>query len=156
MRSLSLFEQHRRAGPSFCQEAHRGESMILSVEGALQTIAEYGAMHAIRKGQIRWLPKGMCRSGPIHPPDPRYCCLIDHRSRRFNPRPLHSICDRSYIRHSASASGAALDSSTGTGLALVRGPKWSTSFDEAMRRATPLFRAFRRFALHSCAPVERY
>jgi IS6 family transposase len=29
-----------------------------SVEGALQTVAGYQAMHAIRKGQIRWLPKG--------------------------------------------------------------------------------------------------
>ena len=29
-----------------------------SVEGALQTVAGYEAMHAIRKGQIRWLPKG--------------------------------------------------------------------------------------------------
>jgi transposase-like protein len=29
-----------------------------SVEGALQTIAGYEAMHAIRKGQIRWLAKG--------------------------------------------------------------------------------------------------
>jgi len=27
-------------------------------EGALQTVAGYEAMHAIRKGQIRWLPKG--------------------------------------------------------------------------------------------------
>ena len=29
-----------------------------SAEGARQTIAGYEAMHAIRKGQIRWLPKG--------------------------------------------------------------------------------------------------
>ena len=29
-----------------------------SVEGALRTIAGYEAMHAIRKGQIRWLKKG--------------------------------------------------------------------------------------------------
>ena len=29
-----------------------------SVEGAVQTVAGYEAMHAIRKGQIRWLPKG--------------------------------------------------------------------------------------------------
>lgn len=29
-----------------------------SVEGALQTVAGYEAMHAIRKGQIRWLRKG--------------------------------------------------------------------------------------------------
>ena len=29
-----------------------------SAEGALQTFAGYEAMHAIRKGQIRWLPKG--------------------------------------------------------------------------------------------------
>jgi transposase, IS6 family len=29
-----------------------------SVEGAVRTIAGYEAMHAIRKGQIRWLPKG--------------------------------------------------------------------------------------------------
>ena len=29
-----------------------------SVEGALKTIAGYEAMNIIRKGQIRWLPKG--------------------------------------------------------------------------------------------------
>jgi hypothetical protein len=29
-----------------------------SAEGAMQTVAGYEAMHAIRKGQIRWLPKG--------------------------------------------------------------------------------------------------
>ena len=29
-----------------------------SPEGAVQTVAGYEAMHAIRKGQIRWLPKG--------------------------------------------------------------------------------------------------
>ena len=29
-----------------------------SVEGAVQTVAGYEAMHSIRKGQIRWLPKG--------------------------------------------------------------------------------------------------
>lgn len=29
-----------------------------SAEGALRTVAGYEAMHAIRKGQIRWLPKG--------------------------------------------------------------------------------------------------
>ena len=29
-----------------------------SVNGALHTIAGYEAMNIIRKGQIRWLPKG--------------------------------------------------------------------------------------------------
>jgi transposase-like protein len=29
-----------------------------SVDGALSTIAGYEAMNIIRKGQIRWLPKG--------------------------------------------------------------------------------------------------
>ena len=29
-----------------------------SVDGALKTIEGYEAMHMIRKGQIRWLPKG--------------------------------------------------------------------------------------------------
>jgi len=29
-----------------------------SVEGACRTIAGYEAMHAIRKGQVRWVPKG--------------------------------------------------------------------------------------------------
>lgn len=29
-----------------------------SAEGALRTIEGYEAMHLIRKGQIRWLPKG--------------------------------------------------------------------------------------------------
>jgi len=39
-------------------------------------VAGYEAMHTIRKGQIRWLPKGCCRSGPIHPADPRHGRLI--------------------------------------------------------------------------------
>jgi transposase-like protein len=29
-----------------------------SVEGACRTIKGYEAMHAIRKGQVRWVPKG--------------------------------------------------------------------------------------------------
>ncbi len=39
---------------------HRFETIILprSVEGAVQTVAGYEAMHAIRKGQIRWLATG--------------------------------------------------------------------------------------------------
>jgi IS6 family transposase len=31
---------------------------LRSVEGAIRRVAGYEAMHAIRKGQIRWLPKG--------------------------------------------------------------------------------------------------
>jgi transposase, IS6 family len=45
-----------------------------SAEGALQTVAGYEAMHAIRKGQIRWLPKGDV-VGQV-PADARHCCLI--------------------------------------------------------------------------------
>ena len=29
-----------------------------SVQGAVNTIQGYEAMHMIRKGQVRWLPKG--------------------------------------------------------------------------------------------------
>jgi WD40 repeat protein len=37
---------------------------------------------------------GCFRSGPIHPADPRHCCLITGFAG-FNPRPLHAVCDRS-------------------------------------------------------------
>ena len=39
-----------------------------SAEGPLRTIEGYEATHLIRKGQIRWLPKGeRSRPAPIHP-----------------------------------------------------------------------------------------
>jgi len=69
-----------------------------SVDGALQTVAGYEAMHAILKGQIRWLPKGdVVGQVPIHPAESS-ALPPDHRSRRFNPRPLHAVCDRSLQR----------------------------------------------------------
>jgi transposase-like protein len=39
-----------------------------SVEGALNTIDGYEAMHMIRKGQVRWLVKGdvLCQRAFIH------------------------------------------------------------------------------------------
>jgi len=92
--ALSLFEQHHRAEPSLYQEAHRSEFGFRSVEGAVQTVAGYEAMHAIRKGQIRWLAKGMLSvrsnssSGSLVSPP-------DHWSRRFDPPTPHAICDTS-------------------------------------------------------------
>jgi transposase-like protein len=64
-----------------------------SVGGGLQTVAGYEAMHAIRKGQIRWLPKGILsvRSNSSSGSS----ALSDHGFRRFNSRPLHAVCDRS-------------------------------------------------------------
>jgi transposase, IS6 family len=63
MPTLSLFEQtylnnmveqdHR-----FTKKRIAASLWFRSVEGAVQTVAGYKAMHAIRKGQIRWLPKG--------------------------------------------------------------------------------------------------
>jgi transposase, IS6 family len=40
------------------QKADRGESWLSVSRGAWRTIKGYEAMHLIRKGQIRWLPKG--------------------------------------------------------------------------------------------------
>ena len=39
-----------------------------SLDGALSTIAGYEATHMIRKGQIRWLPKGHRRASSIREP----------------------------------------------------------------------------------------
>jgi transposase, IS6 family len=50
----NIFEQD----PRFIKKRIAASLWFRSVEGALQTVAGYEAMHAIRKGQIRWLPKG--------------------------------------------------------------------------------------------------
>jgi PadR family transcriptional regulator PadR len=43
-----------------------------SFDGACRTIQGYEVMHMIRKGQVRWLPKGGCsRAGAVHSSDPR-------------------------------------------------------------------------------------
>ena len=64
MPTLSLFEQHHHLN-NIIEQDHRLIKKCIaaslgfrSVEGALQTVTGYEAMHAIRKGQIRWLPKG--------------------------------------------------------------------------------------------------
>jgi transposase-like protein len=49
----NIIEQDHR----FIKKRIAASLWFRSVEGALQTIAGYEAMHAIRKGQIRWLPK---------------------------------------------------------------------------------------------------
>jgi transposase-like protein len=50
---------------------------VRSAEGAWRTIEGYEAMHEIRKGQIRWLPKGdVVPAAPIHPHTFRYRCVI--------------------------------------------------------------------------------
>src|ERR1700674_3309950 len=50
----NIIEQDHR----FIKKRIAASLWFRSVEGALQTVAGYEAMHAIRKGQIRWLPKG--------------------------------------------------------------------------------------------------
>jgi hypothetical protein len=54
----TLFEQHHRTGPSLHQEADNASLGLRSAEDACRTIEGYKAMHAIRKGQIRWVAKG--------------------------------------------------------------------------------------------------
>jgi transposase, IS6 family len=50
----NIVEQNHR----FIKERIAASLWFRSLEGAVQTVAGYEAMHAIRKGQIRWLPKG--------------------------------------------------------------------------------------------------
>jgi hypothetical protein len=54
-----LLKQHHRAGPSIHQEADRGEPRFPFGGGRLQNDRRLRgeAMHAIRKGQIRWVGK---------------------------------------------------------------------------------------------------
>jgi len=47
-----------RAGPPVHQKADHGESRLPFSGGAWRTIEGYEAMHAIRKGQVRWVAKG--------------------------------------------------------------------------------------------------
>ena len=61
-----------------------------SVEGACRTIAGYEAMHAIRKGQVRWVAKGdaVAQRQFIHTSS-----ASPHSSRRARmPSPLHARC----------------------------------------------------------------
>ena len=63
MPTLSLFEQHHlnnivEQDHRFIKKRIAASLWFRSAEGAMQTVAGYEAMHAIRKGQIRWLPKG--------------------------------------------------------------------------------------------------
>jgi len=56
--AITLFEQHHRAGPSLHQKADRGESWFSVSRRGVEDNRRLRAMHVIRKGQIRWLPKG--------------------------------------------------------------------------------------------------
>ncbi len=58
MPTLALSEQYHRAGSPVRQEAHCRRSVVSLRSSAVNTIQGYEAMHMIRKGQIRWLPKG--------------------------------------------------------------------------------------------------
>ena len=49
----NIIEQDHR----FIKKRIAASLWFRSVDGALRTIAGYEAMHMIRKGQIRWLPK---------------------------------------------------------------------------------------------------
>jgi transposase-like protein len=50
----NIIEQDHR----FIKKRIAASLWFRSAEGALRTIKGYEAMHLIRKGQIRWLPKG--------------------------------------------------------------------------------------------------
>ena len=77
MPTLSLFEQHRRAGPSFYQEAYRGESMV-PFSGRRTTDGCWlrGDARDPKGTNPMASQGGCCRSGAIHPSDPRHCRLI--------------------------------------------------------------------------------
>jgi transposase-like protein len=50
----NVLEQDHR----FIKKRIAASPWFRSVDGALNTIAGYEAMHMIRKGQVRWLAKG--------------------------------------------------------------------------------------------------
>ena len=100
----NIIEQDHR----FIKKRIAASLWFRSVEGALQTVAGYEAMHAIRKGQIRWLPKGML-SVRSNSSSGSSALSPDHRSRRFNPRHLHAVCDRSVEKTRLSRRIAALE-----------------------------------------------
>jgi transposase, IS6 family len=56
--AFSLPEQHHRADHRFVKKRITTSQGFRSVAGALSTVAGYEAMNIIRKGQVRWLPKG--------------------------------------------------------------------------------------------------
>src|ERR1700745_4148066 len=58
MPTITLYEQHHRAGSPFIKKRIVTSQWFRSVQGAVNTIQGYEAMHMIRKGQIRWLQKG--------------------------------------------------------------------------------------------------
>jgi hypothetical protein len=68
-----------------------------SVEGAWRTIDGYEAMHLIRKGQIRWLPKGdVVGSASSSTTSSASLCKLPRLSEA--PRSLGAICNRSDSR----------------------------------------------------------
>ena len=62
-----------------------------SAEAVSRTIEGYEAMHAIRKGQIRWLAKGDVVGRKVHQRSFRCCCIAPSRpttSLTFTRLPL--------------------------------------------------------------------
>ena len=77
MPTLSLFEQHRRAGPSFYQEAHRGEPLVPFGGGRTTDRCWLRGDARDTKGTNPMASQGRCcRPGPIHPANSRHCRLI--------------------------------------------------------------------------------
>ena len=67
-----------------------------SVQGALNTVDGYEAMHMIRKGQVRWLRRAMCSaSAPSFTPCSASPPKELHRFARARSVSPTAICDRS-------------------------------------------------------------
>ena len=62
--------------------------------GALNKIAGYEAMHVIRKGQVRWLPKGAIRE-----PDLRTNCVTLPLSSGNSARGYHLFATERELRN---------------------------------------------------------
>jgi len=94
MPTLSLLEPRYRAGPSFYQEAHLCEPWIPFGGGRAIDDCWLRGDARDTKGTSPMACQGeCCRSGPIHPTDPRHSCLITGLSdfTPNSPRRLRQI-----------------------------------------------------------------
>jgi hypothetical protein len=93
----------------FIRKRIAASAWFRSVEGALHRVAGYEAMQDDPKGANPMAPQGRCCRSGSNSPCGSSALSSDHRSRRFDPRPLHAICDRSNggrLRQSRTGTGA--------------------------------------------------
>jgi len=76
-----------------------------SADGAWRTIEGYEAMHAIRKGQVRWVGGRSRSSAPIHPHNLRHRRIAFSMSGHLAAPPRPPICNRTVQSTSGAGAG---------------------------------------------------